>query len=327
MIQDLISCLNEQKSLYEFKGIDFEADLVKLYTDIRIMMAKRYENGEFGPIAARELKDDLEPTELAKEKVKLERDKKAMKQGYSRIRVKAKEIRQSYRKAITEGQRSGSGRVICDNWDQLKSIWGGSPATVTITNAVTSTENESADDEDSNEFIEQESDDEEKEEEEEKEKESEEGTGISDKGITTNPTPKFVDNKRKNMEKRLSANQRDQMYLNMAKEEVKLKQNIVNQLAAATHESNKAFEKIPQSIESVGKSIGDGLMALAGAIGGNNYPTPPSRPQQQYPQDYYYQSYATHSRSESRNTSSSSPFGSPESNNSMDLSYRHYQNL
>ena len=83
MIQDLISCLNEQKSLYEFKGKDFEVVLVKLYTDIRIMMAKRYENDEFGPIAARELKDDLEPAELAKEKVKLEKDKTAMKQGYT----------------------------------------------------------------------------------------------------------------------------------------------------------------------------------------------------------------------------------------------------
>lgn len=90
--------------MYEFKGKDFEADLVKLYTDIRIMMAQRHEKGEFGPIAARELKDDLEPSELAKEKVKLEKDKQETKQGYDRIRIKAKEIRQSYRKAITEGQ-------------------------------------------------------------------------------------------------------------------------------------------------------------------------------------------------------------------------------
>ena len=85
-----------------------------------------------------------------------------------------------------------------------------------ITNAVISTKNGSADEEDSNEFVEQESDDE--------EKESEGGIEISDtKGITTNPTPKFVGNKRKNMEKRLSANQRDQMYLDMAKDEEKLK--------------------------------------------------------------------------------------------------------
>jgi len=33
---------------------------------------------------------------------------------------------------VTEGQRSGSGKVVCDNWEELKVIWGGSPATVTI---------------------------------------------------------------------------------------------------------------------------------------------------------------------------------------------------
>ena len=36
-----------------------------------------------------------------------------------------------------------------------------------------------------------------------------------------NPIPKFVDNKRKNMEINLSASQRDQVYLNMAKTEAK----------------------------------------------------------------------------------------------------------
>ena len=34
MVEDLIPCLAEQKSLYEFKGLDFEADLVQLYTPI-----------------------------------------------------------------------------------------------------------------------------------------------------------------------------------------------------------------------------------------------------------------------------------------------------
>lgn len=70
-----------------------------------------------------------------------------------------------------------------------------------ITNAVTSTETESPDEEDLNENFEQQSDDEEKEGEEEGE--SEEGVGISDKVITTNPTTKFVDNKRKKYGKTL----------------------------------------------------------------------------------------------------------------------------
>ena len=60
MVEKLIRCLAEQKSLYEFKGLDFEADLVQLYTNIRVMMAERYsENKEFGPVSEKEIEDDL----------------------------------------------------------------------------------------------------------------------------------------------------------------------------------------------------------------------------------------------------------------------------
>ena len=65
-----------------------------------------------------------------------------------------------------------------------------------------------------------------------------------------NATPKFVDNKRRNMEKGLSASQHDKIYMKMAKDEL-----ILEQLTAATAESNKAFDRMFISIESVGKSI------------------------------------------------------------------------
>ena len=44
-------------------------------------------------------------------------------------------MRQDYRKAVT---------VICDNWDILKNLWGGSPTRVSISNS-TSSFNESDD--------------------------------------------------------------------------------------------------------------------------------------------------------------------------------------
>ena len=60
MVEELIGCLAEQKSFYEFKGLDFGADLVQLYTNIRVMMAERYsENKEFGPVSEKEIEDDL----------------------------------------------------------------------------------------------------------------------------------------------------------------------------------------------------------------------------------------------------------------------------
>ena len=84
MVEKLIRCLAEQRSLYEFKGLDFEADLVQLYTNIRVMMAERYsENKEFGPVSEKEIEDDLTAAEIAKAKIKREEEKKLYVQDMS----------------------------------------------------------------------------------------------------------------------------------------------------------------------------------------------------------------------------------------------------
>ena len=90
------------------------------------------------------------------------------------------------------------------------------------------------------------------------------------------------------MEKNLSAGQRDNVYLNIARKELKLKQNLVEGLTQATVQTNKAIEIMSQSMESVGKSIGDGLAMLATALGGmNSNNNIPGRPYSN--NDYYYQ--------------------------------------
>ena len=70
------------------------------------------------------------------------------------------------------------------------------------------------------------------------------------------------------LERKLSASERDQVYLNLAKKELRLKQNVVHELTESTKESNKAFTQISESIASVGKSIGDVLEALTFALSG-----------------------------------------------------------
>ena len=76
------------------------------------------------------------------------------------------------------------------------------------------------------------------------------------------------------MEKNLSANQRDKLYLDMARDELNLRENMVKGLVEATNQSNRAFESFSKSIESVGKSIGDGLSLLANAISSWNQQPP-----------------------------------------------------
>ena len=102
----------------------------------------------------------------------------------------------------------------------------------------------------------------------------------------------------------------------MAKQELKLKQNIVDQLAAATQESDNVIEKISQSIENVGNLISDSLFALADTLKG---PPTPFQVQQPYPQQqqYFYQIPTQPSVLHYNTPSSSSSFGSPQNENSM----------
>ena len=77
------------------------------------------------------------------------------------------------------------------------------------------------------------------------------------------PTARFVDNNNKTLEKNLSPNQRDQVVSNLEKDEVKLKQKLVDGLTNATNEFNKALESISQSMVAVGKSTKNEITLLA----------------------------------------------------------------
>ena len=79
--------------------------------------------------------------------------------------------------------------------------------------------------------------------------------------------------------------------MKMAKDELILKQTLVNQLTVATAESNKAFDKMSASIESVGKSIGEGIKLLACSMGNNQGNTGTPHPSTYPHSNYYPQQY------------------------------------
>ena len=54
------------------------------------------------------------------------------------LKKRLRALRQDYRQSVNKGTRSGSGRIVRDNWDELSAIWAGSPATKAIENACTS---------------------------------------------------------------------------------------------------------------------------------------------------------------------------------------------
>ena len=59
---------------------------------------------------------------MSKARAKNINGKNQIRIGYERVKQKVKDIRQEYRKAVTEGRRSGSGKLVADNWDLLKKI-------------------------------------------------------------------------------------------------------------------------------------------------------------------------------------------------------------
>ena len=125
----------------DFEGTDMEADLVTMYEDIRQLMAALYPEEAFGPIEALHLQADASD----KEKVKLQRlisnQKQLIKMGYFRVKSKVKQLRQNFKKAIINGTRSGSGKLLIEHWDQLVIIWGGCPSVKKIDGAVMSMAN------------------------------------------------------------------------------------------------------------------------------------------------------------------------------------------
>ena len=122
MTNALLACLMESKVKHEYNGKDFMSDLVTLYGNIREKMAKQFKLEHFGPVAFSHVRDNLDAASLSEHKIKVSSEKRLLKMGYERIKEKAKAIRQDYRKAVTEGRRSGSGKLLCDNWDKLKTL-------------------------------------------------------------------------------------------------------------------------------------------------------------------------------------------------------------
>ena len=65
MVEDLIEVLEATKVEYEGKDLDFEGDLVKLYSELRKSMAEKYEPTDFGSIQVSEPTTPVE--EMSKE--------------------------------------------------------------------------------------------------------------------------------------------------------------------------------------------------------------------------------------------------------------------
>ena len=103
--EDLFKYVQDYKWSCDFKGTDFEADLVCMYTEVRKLMALSYAS-DFGPekVSApeREIKE-MGKDEYDKYIKQTEAQKALIKTGYSWTEEKIKTLRQEYRQMVNKG--------------------------------------------------------------------------------------------------------------------------------------------------------------------------------------------------------------------------------
>ena len=320
-IDNLIRCLANYKSQMEFKNSDFEADRVKQYECVRVSLANIYVDDPsfFGPPSVVKsplfLKSDESlSAEQKREKQQLlkqqQEERNQIKKGYQRVQEKIKEIRQNFSTAVTLGRRSGSGKVVLDFYDELVRIWGGS-ASVQPLSCGTSSEqvnsinpsvttvpddlNEDVGQSDLNSSLNStihssslHSDEEiipgcEQEIIESNAREA--GLPDSRKRKVESTVPKLIDNKRKNMERQLSAAQRDQLLLQESREDSQFKRDIAEAMRQSNQTFSNCMQNMSTSLVQVAQSFTQSMEVMGRALMTQNQ-------YQSYPQYNHFPNYA-----------------------------------
>ena len=207
--------------------------------------------------------------ELLTYKRKIEFQEKQQEEGYKCIKNKVTELRKGYKNAIDTGARSGSGRLIEDNFDRLKEIWGGSPvAFATGISLNDRGDGEPSDEENyGNEITDHKN--------EEGIIDDENNDGLNTRTVNRdNARPSLAickekKRKRQHMQKKLSSYQRDMMLEEQSKEKLKLKIKTY-ELNNSIQTADKAIESLASAVTHLGDSIKDGLALLAQSFAQNS---------------------------------------------------------
>ena len=268
-ITSLIGCLYEYKVKKDFEGKDIEADLIKFYEDIRQLMARLYPSEDFGMEEIDELPTDADDQEKLRLQKIIAEQTKQIKTGYGRIKSRIKIIRQNFKRAVVAGTRSGSGKIIIQNWDELLMIWGSCPSVKRIDGPVmTKTMNEVESDDSTSNDIPQDNDEEILEEPSAYPKRKARPLDSSDEEESSKPL-RLKDKKRSKMEKPLSSRQRDEVMLRVAREELELKKKNAEILQNSAKGMEAMVGQMSKSLTALGQQLGNGLAILAQAISTN----------------------------------------------------------
>ena len=203
--------------------------------------------------------------------------------AHKRVVEKIKEIRQNYSKAVVSGRRSGSGKLIYEHYDKLVQIWGSTPNVSPLKFGVSADnfktvqviqldENdvnpqtdcslavdslESAHDLDLALPFELLPD--------------EDNDDSDDMQISKTPKrkeniAKFVDDKRKHLQRNLSAAQRDKILLDEAKEDAQFRKDMAEAIRESTESFSKGVKEMSSAMLEVGGSMSQCIQMLTDAL-------------------------------------------------------------
>ena len=120
-------------SVYAFKikvtsrgSYDFQANKSYFYSEVREMMAAMYPEQDFGPLTP-PLQSTVEMTDSQRYQYEMRKQKQdnLIKEGYTRIRNKIKEMRASYYTVLEKGlQALDYKRTILEHFNKIHQIWG-----------------------------------------------------------------------------------------------------------------------------------------------------------------------------------------------------------
>ena len=226
------------------------------------------------------------------------------------MRKKIKGIRQDFSKAVVKGSRSGSGKIVYEHWDTLISIWGGSPSTQSLQFGVEShdfsvlanlesMDNINLTDSDSDLVPESHCSPVNPSSSELSEPHtnssnvseitcgtgSEESTSSGRSGKRkTSPCPALIDQKRKHLEKKLSAAQRDRVLLETTKEEAVMRREMLQAFTESSKRSESAMNEIANSMNN----FSQGFLQVFQTMARTTAPPQPINNPTMYPGFYPY---------------------------------------
>lgn len=246
MIEVLLLNIQEYKNIKTFEGIDFEGDLMEMYENIRKMLADTYPESSFGPkeILLRDT-SDMDQKEISEYRNHIERKEKSRGEGYKRVKAKVKEFRRKYKAAIDNGSRSGSSKNITEHLEILKQIWGGCPSVSQIPNSILSL--------DAIEHVE-----------DEKFENDNDDIVQSPEGLPF--TPQIKDNKRKHLETKISAHQREMLLIGIAREELQIKNENIKLMKQSIEQTQKTMNAMTDSMLSLSDNLKSGFELIAQSL-------------------------------------------------------------